>query len=112
VVYYTADSGEAKELTITREATGFHFEDSGAVITPGSGCSAVSAHEVTCEALLSTDVSVRVEDLDDFVFAQGGGVSIDGGLGNDVIIGTDGGVSIAGGPGDDLIFGERRSRRP
>jgi Ca2+-binding RTX toxin-like protein len=105
VGYYTADAGEANELTITNDAAGFHFEDPGAVITPGSGCTAVSANEVTCEALPSTGVSVRVEDLDDFVFAQGRGVSIYGGLGNDVIIGGDGGGEIAGGAGDDLMFG-------
>jgi hypothetical protein len=79
VGYYTADAGEANELTITNDAAGFHFEDPGAVITPGSGCTAVSANEVTCEALPSTGVSVRVEDLDDFVSLKDAGSRSTGG---------------------------------
>jgi hypothetical protein len=105
-VYYRADAGEANDLTITRNATGFRFEDPGAVITIVSGCTAVSAHEVTCEAPPSVGASVYVDDLDDFVSAlRGGGLLIDGGFGNDVIIGSDSGNWIDGGPGDDLLWG-------
>jgi Ca2+-binding RTX toxin-like protein len=109
VVYYTADAGEANELTITTSATGLHFEDPGAVITPGSGCTADSAHEVSCEAPSTAFLSVRVDDLDDFVSALAreccGATGIEAGSGNDVISGSDDDDGISGQGGDDLIWG-------
>jgi Ca2+-binding RTX toxin-like protein len=110
-VSYFADAGEANDLTITSNATGFRFEDPGAVITPGSGCSAVSAHEVTCEAASNAHLRVGVDDLDDFVSVLGRKccrlTNIDGGDGNDVIVGADRNhETIDGGTGDDLLWGD------
>jgi Ca2+-binding RTX toxin-like protein len=74
------------------------LRDSGAAITPGSGCTSSSPNEVSCSIVLSELVFMRI-------------LTIRGGDGNDVIAATrnfSGGsetVQMSGGPGDDSLVG-------
>jgi Ca2+-binding RTX toxin-like protein len=87
---FTAGAGEANHLFIFPGRGGFRVVDLGAPVTPGPGCSAVSANEVLCAVDLSAPpghINVDAGDLDDFVSVSGDdvGVTVFGYEGNDSI---------------------------
>ena len=114
-----AAPGEANQVVL-RFTPGFlspadsHWtvSDSGVVLVPGESCAAIDAHAVRCGPRPTglTPHSARVElgDMDDNLTAEGNGglvggsVSVDGGAGNDRLLGAE---VLAGGPGDDELVG-------
>ena len=116
---YRAAAGERNRAVVQAAYIGspWSVNDSGAVIEPGQGCTAVDAHTARCllppssnplEGLVAADA--QLGDLDDELrlvqpdpfgrFALFG----DGGAGNDVLFAPEGGGELYGGPGDDRLF--------
>src|SRR5215218_5384858 len=63
VLSYAADNGEVNNVNLTL-AGSYTLTDSGATITPGPGCSTVTANSVTCTA---TSAQIDVRDQGDIV---------------------------------------------
>jgi Ca2+-binding RTX toxin-like protein len=127
-ITYAADPGETNKVTITSDGSGiFHISDAGAAITPGTGCTAVALHKVTCGNRHGGE-SESAEEL--IVFAGDGNDSVDasavrpshayvtapklyGGGGDDVLLGTEVEYEefrewLVGGAGDDVLRGGDR----
>jgi Ca2+-binding RTX toxin-like protein len=126
-VHYMAGPGEANRVTIDFDPSGIAIQDTGATITPGSGCVSIAPNRVRCadpdgvieaalgdgDDFLSSNVEdrsvLRGGDGDDRI--DGGSNSFDsieylfGGPGNDVLRGRRGDDVLNGGPGADLMSG-------
>ena len=104
---YSAAAGEANVLSVKFASGAFVLSDSGALITPGTGCAArAPAHLVTCRGVdrieaalgdgadeLKVDASVPL------------GVTAVGGAGDDVLRGGPQADTLSGGPGADRLDG-------
>jgi Ca2+-binding RTX toxin-like protein len=104
---YSAAAGEANVLSVKFASGAFVLSDSGALITPGTGCAArAPAHLVTCRDVdrieaalgdgadeLNVDASVPL------------GVTAVGGAGDDVLRGGPQADTLSGGPGADRLDG-------
>jgi Ca2+-binding RTX toxin-like protein len=130
-LFYVAAPGETNDLELSTGPGGTTIVDTGAVIVPGAGCTAVSPTEVTCPEGL---VSARLRDGDDTGTTLSGHHAILGGPGNDTLthcsqcsgafygndgddqlVGGDlsgildggaGNDTIEGGAGDERLFGQ------
>jgi Ca2+-binding RTX toxin-like protein len=106
---YSAAPGEANHLFIFQGPSGYRVLDSGATITPGAGCSAVSSEEIVCsipDAPTVTGVTVSAGDMNDFVAVTSFvATNVFGEEGNDVLEVTsiEGPNSLDGGPGEDTL---------
>lgn len=121
---YEAAAGEANRLVVQVSTTSrlVRFSDQGATISPGSGCTSVSANTVDCRiAQRALLVQVALGDLADkaevttpnTTAAQ---VDIAGGAGNDVLRGhgptrfdfdgNGGNDEVVGSAGPDILRGE------
>jgi Ca2+-binding RTX toxin-like protein len=119
---YRAGAGETNALTITlafRPATSDYavtFADSGAAITPGADCVAVTASEVTCEPIIQ--LGVMLEGLDDTLEVVGAGeltaetcfLTAFGGEGDDLLSGSGHPDCLFGGRGNDRLEGHAGKR--
>jgi serralysin len=134
-VHYVADPGETNDVTVIvfgDPSSGASIRDSGATITPGSGCTSIDANTVQC---VDPDGDVVIEaelgDGDDFLMVSrvnfGGRAALRGGdgddridggwnvfgsieylfgdAGNDTLLGREGSDVLDGGPGADLMSG-------
>jgi Ca2+-binding RTX toxin-like protein len=114
-VVFAADAGETNRLTVTGQpGGGVVFEDSGASITPGRGCTSLAANRVSCAR--GVFVTVVLEDGDDQVTTNGDWIDrtpifIEGGQGNDLIDGRVGVTFIDGNTGTDRLIGGNATRR-
>ncbi|MDP9384463.1 MAG: hypothetical protein M3P50_04395, partial [Actinomycetota bacterium] len=100
--------GEANHLRFTRRpSAGMEVVDDGASLTAGSGCTQTDPRTVLCPD--ASVVSVEAGDRDDVVeMPRGlgiGGVTYDGGPGDDLLIGGDANDRLQGGSGRDRVFG-------
>ncbi|MFL5883877.1 MAG: hypothetical protein ACJ77M_02305 [Thermoleophilaceae bacterium] len=99
---YVASPGEANDLTITVSGNSVRLHDRVA-ITPRDGCSAIDPQTVTCSVARG---KAKLFDGNDRARALGGStVDVNGGNGNDVLIGGTGGDYLNGSNGDDTIVG-------
>jgi hypothetical protein len=134
-IAFAAEPGERNTVRVTRDGTLFRFRDEGAGLRAGAACSAVDAHEVTCDAPGDMHNAVRIDlgdgddrlassaaleaygrDGADELAASGedaatfyGGDGADrltGGDGDDRLYGDGGGDALAGGDGDDALAGD------
>ena len=119
---FRASAGEANRVTVARiGAKTFTIEDLGAPVTPGAGCTAISAGKARCIAPGTRSIipgPVNLGDGDDAATTRGDRVPVllDGGVGNDrisagsgsepVLAGGPGADVLTGGDGNDVIFGE------
>jgi Ca2+-binding RTX toxin-like protein len=111
---YVAPSGEENRVFLILEekpVRGFRLIDTGAAVSAGPGCSAVSSNEAFCPTPNFADhVLVSVGDEDDYVntsAATSGETRLEGGDGNDTLnSGFDIAVVLDGGPGADVMSGE------
>ena len=101
-VFFSAGAGEANNLTATAQGSATRLTDSGAPVTPGSGCQAEGA-DVVCTG---TNVAPQfaLGDGDD-TFTGGVGGIVDAGEGNDALTLTSS-ATVNLGPGDDTVVGQ------
>lgn len=110
--------GERNRVTLTAVAgDGVRINDRGATIQPGRGCSRVDDHRVICSppstSLLKTPIFVAtgggadrvVSGLEEFA------LSVDGGPGDDVLVGGSSPDWLSGGTGSDRLHGRGRDDR-
>jgi Ca2+-binding RTX toxin-like protein len=106
---YTAESGEANRLEIHAPAgEAIVFEDPGAQISAGAGCTPVGPHVASCSSY--EDVAVALGDGDDRATLSGHGSGnttpvLDAGDGNDTLIGGPLRDELDGGRGNDQLQG-------
>jgi Ca2+-binding RTX toxin-like protein len=113
-VVFTAGPGEANRLTVTGQGPDtVVFEDAGATIDAGRGCTQLAANRVSCPR--DTFVIVRLEDGDDEAQTSGelanAFVFLEGGQGADTLRGIIGVTVLDGGTGTDRLVGGGRSTR-
>ncbi|MBA3263592.1 MAG: hypothetical protein H0T69_14195 [Thermoleophilaceae bacterium] len=123
VLFFSAESGETNDLTITLAAGTYTIADVGATAASviSSPCTRVDDATVTCPAAGITSLDVSTIDLNDRVVLNadtpatikggGGGDDLTGGGGNDTVIGDGilgetGSDRVVGGGGDDELFGK------
>jgi Ca2+-binding RTX toxin-like protein len=124
VLTYSAGPGEPNDVTIQQLSGGSHrITDLGATITPGAGCTAVSAHQVVCSPIPQPPplptlpiafLNVALGDQDDSARIAGTTPSqVLGGAGRDLLTGgsandalnanTGAGERLRGGAGNDVL---------
>jgi RTX calcium-binding nonapeptide repeat (4 copies) len=111
---YTASNNETNHLVVSLASGTYTFDDSGATVTPGSGCTRVSTTKATCAGAGVNAISVDTGNLNDLAWVTASTAStISGGIGNDsllgagandILIGCDGDDWMNGGGGGDLLF--------
>ena len=112
---YVADPGEANDVFIAfapDPVVAVDVTDSGATITAGAGCAALTLHKVRCDVSSGDQVNASLGDRNDIFsishFFDSAGGRLSGGDGDDLIRGNDiAGTNeiLLGGPGDDVFFG-------
>lgn len=101
-----AVAGKANRITVNTSGAYVVVDDTGDTITPGAGCSAVTAHRIRCVGTAITSVSVSGGDLDDEIAAMVDlPTAMKGGSGDDTLLGGAGDDSFDGGLGDDTLDG-------
>jgi RTX calcium-binding nonapeptide repeat (4 copies) len=115
VVVYQGGPGEPNRVSLTGGREEVRISDAAAVISPGAGCSRIDRHSVRCSAGESGVIRVYVatrggadtvrsglaEHDGDFY----GDVVINGGRGNDVLLGGPTGERLYAGSGADVLRG-------
>lgn len=108
-VVIAAGSGERNAVTVTAGSAEVVVHDDGATIVAQAGCAAQDGSTVRCGLLPQSSVVVEADlgDGDDGLVATGTPVQtrVDGGAGNDVLLGGDGPDRLLGGAGDDVLAG-------
>ena len=113
-------AGEGAEANVFETAfdgsSGVYVRDRGAALRAGSGCQAVDAETVRCSA--SGGIQLAAGEGDDRVAHTGArglsGVRLEGGGGNDMLAldpAASPPGSLDGGPGDDLVLGGAQDDR-
>lgn len=106
---YSADPGEANRLTVSRDGDRVAFDDAGATVTPGYGCTAVTPHRVSCERPSGGSTSVELGDGNDEATTSGdvgdaaGTIYLSGEQGDDTLHGTADSNGLSGGAGDNTL---------
>ena len=108
-IWFNAGAGERNDVTVHVAAKSIAIADSGAPIKveAGSGCTAVDAHSARCPRgpHLTVDLGDKA-DRARLVYsapARGDFADINGGAGNDTLIGGSQAESFDSGPGADVI---------
>jgi Ca2+-binding RTX toxin-like protein len=104
VLTYAAAPGETNSLTATLNTPNYRLADSGAPITPGSGCTAVDVNTVDCAGVTSVDV--MLDDMNDTASVTlGVPATLHGGTGDDTLTGHSEDDVLIGDGGDDVLSG-------
>jgi Ca2+-binding RTX toxin-like protein len=105
---YTAGNNETNMVLITLSGSTYTINDSGASISPGSGCSG-SGSTVTCTGSITTITVGLGNNGDQLWNMTNTAMNATGGSGNDTMVGG-GGVDVLNGEGDnDIIHGRGSS---
>jgi Ca2+-binding RTX toxin-like protein len=64
-LFFFAAAGETNDVTVAKSGANFVITDPGAPITPGTGCAAVNANQVSCPGADVTGIEIRLGDLND-----------------------------------------------
>jgi RTX calcium-binding nonapeptide repeat (4 copies) len=107
VIHVRAAPGEANHLIVSSANGSAVLSDQGVALTAGRRCTSVDEHTVTCLGDVAR-VNLDVGDGDDTVDASRYNASpatIEGGPGNDRLIGSASSDWLHGGPGRDRISG-------
>jgi Ca2+-binding RTX toxin-like protein len=107
---FVADPGEMNNVTLGAAGGTVDVVDLGAVLTPGTGCTAVTPNQVRCTGI---DVATITLDNRDDTFsvtpvgysAPNGFLLVNGGGGNDVLNGSPSGDALLGESGNDTLSG-------
>jgi Ca2+-binding RTX toxin-like protein len=119
-IIVTAAAGEANRITAaTTDGAHFTISDAGAALTPGTGCTAIDPHSVTCTKAGDNDIpglSIQAGDGDDSISLEGVDTDacvdaeVGAGTGDDTITTATrsgcfgGGFGVYAGEGDDLVI--------
>ncbi|HKP89403.1 MAG TPA: calcium-binding protein [Thermoleophilaceae bacterium] len=106
VAQYEAAPGEVNDLTAQGATDPIVLTDTGAEITPGPGCTAITAHSVTCTSpSTDSDLTVYAElgDEADHFTSEGPSFDAEGGPGDDDLEGGAAGGTLEGDEGDDTL---------
>jgi hypothetical protein len=111
---YSAAAGETNHLVVSLSAGTYTFDDTGATVAAGTGCTRVNATKATCPGAGITSISVDIGNMNDLAWnTSSTGSTITGGdgadtlisgSGNDVLIGCTGDDNEISGGGADLLF--------
>jgi Ca2+-binding RTX toxin-like protein len=131
---YEAAEGETNRVTVemTSDLATWQVTETGAPLVAGPGCTSVDAHRVSCTAPAGNRVvhivDIALGDMNDWAsgarscfyreFDLHGrdafcNTMIDGGVGDDTLIGNEGSdafTKLSGGGGDDVLRGQGSSR--
>jgi hypothetical protein len=111
VLVYQGAPGEANAVSVTGTREEVRVVDRAVVIEPGSGCARIDRHSVRCmdpQFGLVQDLLIATADGADTVrlgTRELGPVIIDGGRGNDLLVGNGGPETLYAGRGDDFLRG-------
>jgi hypothetical protein len=105
-ITYTAGAGETNSVVIDDPGSTYTFDESPS-ITAGAGCTQTDADTVTCADTGVDVVVVNLNDMNDTATAVGSNqddVDMNGGAGNDVLVGSvQGAETISGGDDNDRL---------
>jgi Ca2+-binding RTX toxin-like protein len=107
VLSYATNSAESNSVTVVQTALippTYRVTDSGAALTPGLGCVAAGQASVDCLGVLSLSLDTGAGN-DTIQVLNSIASIINGGAGNDVLIGSSGIDILGGGDGDDVLDG-------
>lgn len=110
VAVYVAAAGERNDVALVSFERTMRIADAGAVISASGACRAIDAHTAACPGDVFR-VRIKVGDLDDRVIPGkefDTNVTVDGGPGNDVLMGVDRHFAadrLNGGGGQDQLYG-------
>ena len=99
--WFIAAPGEVNQLTIVG---GGLFHDAGAPVTAGVGCTQIDANTATCPARYAY---AELGDENDVAWLTDGDAGVNGGPGDDLIVGSHFADAELGGDGNDVLIGGR-----
>ncbi|MBI4897580.1 MAG: hypothetical protein HY827_04345 [Actinobacteria bacterium] len=106
VLEFIAGAGSNNDLNVSLSGSTYTITDTAADLTPGTGCTAVTANQVTCGSTGVTSLSISGLDGNDSLRNTAATpATIDGGDGNDSLTGGSGADSLIGGNNDDSLEG-------
>ena len=110
VATYAADRGERNDVRVVRVESTLSLSDRGAVIRAPGGCAGSGTHAVTCvldRPLARVRVSAADGDdrIDASALSNGTRAILDGGAGNDTLLGGPFQDTLTAGSGNDSIDG-------
>jgi Ca2+-binding RTX toxin-like protein len=107
VLVYQAEPGEANRVSVASSAQAFRITDPAAVIHAGRGCTTIDRHRVNCSepGRVISDVFIDGGDGADTIRSRSVIMTVNGGRGNDVLVGGPFRDLLYGGPGADLLRG-------
>jgi subtilisin family serine protease len=105
---FSASTGEANTVTVSRSSTVFTVKDTTAPLGAGVGCSQVDANTATCSTSGVSSLWANAKDGNDSVSVSAGATrsTLYGGSGNDTLIGGSSLDTLDGGTGADVMDGQ------
>jgi Ca2+-binding RTX toxin-like protein len=112
-----AETGnEGNQITVSHQsgANTYTVADATATLTPSGTCVMADAHHATCPDTGITAVNVTTGDRDDTIALDAATIpgsineTLDGGTGNDTVIGANTPGNLRGGSGNDRLVGRGR----
>lgn len=108
-VSYRAAPGERNQLRVSLEREGAFervvLRDAGAIVAPGEGCSSIGAHAVRCEGEFGEMPAVASLGDGGDTARLGAAARVDGGRGDDTLVGSRARDLLDGGLGTDSVIG-------
>ncbi len=102
-----AGPGEANRMIVARgEAGEIRVTDAGAPLVAGPGCTAAGEQRVDCATSVPALMAFVFAGDGDDTFSSSLGVNVDGGRGNDRLVGSPFADALYGGEGRDVLRGE------
>jgi Ca2+-binding RTX toxin-like protein len=107
---YQAAAGERNQLSIDIKNGFFHVTDGVAPLFTGTGCTTVNFREVNCNGVSRIDLQLGDNNDSTDLIPENGSritvpVTIDGGAGDDFLVGSVGNDRISASSGNDVLHG-------
>jgi hypothetical protein len=107
VLLYQAERGEANHVRVVSSQQELQITDPGAVIAAGRGCTPIERDRVSCSGPAASDSGVFIDSGDgaDTVSSRSVSMIVNGGDGDDLLLGGPFRDVLFGGPGTDVLRG-------